>query len=224
MSHFLPILLGDTTNIWPQIIDSTAWPLFTCVAFFSLRKELASLLGRITKGKFGDAEINFAEQVAEVKRRTDDNAKQVNMVEDLVKVLTNQPPPATRPTPEEKTPGAASDDPWKGQFGGKSRNGTRRLSADVEEILSKPGWFRLSMIVASTDQGKDPLTGEVIFYLHDSFPQPVLHVPVGPDGTAHLQLAAWGAFTVGAIADGGKTELELDLAEDPNFPALFKGR
>jgi hypothetical protein len=52
----------------------------------------------------------------------------------------------------------------------------------------------------------------------------VLHVPVGPDGTAHLQLAAWGAFTIGVIADGGKTELELDLAEVPGFPEVFKNR
>ncbi len=214
-------------SILMQFISAVAWPGFAFTALFALKKELISLLSRLKTFKQGDTELSFAEQVAEVKRQTEDNAKQVNLVEDLVKVMTTQPSQqiaATRLQHDEKSPGPVKDDPWKGQFGGSARVGTRRLSADVEEILGKPGWFRLTMTVSSTDQGREPLTGEVIYYLHDSFPQPILHVPVGPDGTAHLQIPAWGAFTVGVIADGGKTELELDLAENPNFPEVFRKR
>ena len=31
------------------------------------------------------------------------------------------------------------------------------------------------------------------------------------NGVAELKTKAWGAFTVGAVADGGLTTLELDL-------------
>ena len=39
---------------------------------------------------------------------------------------------------------------------------------------------------------------------------------------AELALDAWGAFTVGAIADSGLTRLELDLAEIDEAPSSFK--
>lgn len=61
------------------------------------------------------------------------------------------------------------------------------------------------------------------FFLHPTFhgnDRPV--VAVTPGGTADLALTAWGAFTVGAIADNGATKLELDLAELPAAPAEFK--
>jgi hypothetical protein len=49
-------------------------------------------------------------------------------------------------------------------------------------------------------------------------------VSVSPAGVAELSIDAWGAFTVGAVADGGLTRLELDLAEHPDFPAEFRAR
>ena len=44
------------------------------------------------------------------------------------------------------------------------------------------------------------------------------------NGIATLQLIAYGAFTVGAECDGGTTKLELNLAELPDAPQLFKER
>ena len=61
------------------------------------------------------------------------------------------------------------------------------------------------------------------FHLHPSLAPPVVAVKV-QDGRAVLNLAAWGAFTVGALADGGQTTLELDLAEDETFPELFRSK
>jgi hypothetical protein len=66
-----------------------------------------------------------------------------------------------------------------------------------------------------------PLTGEVQFHLHQSFPNQVLSRRVR-NGFATCQLSAYGAFTVGAVADQGRTQLELDLALDESFPAEFR--
>jgi hypothetical protein len=73
-----------------------------------------------------------------------------------------------------------------------------------------------------TDHGL-PMNGLVQFLLHDTFPNSRPVVPV-VDGVAELPLEAWGAFTLGALADGGKTKLELDLSKERSFPLLFRSR
>jgi hypothetical protein len=78
--------------------------------------------------------------------------------------------------------------------------------------------------VQSTKPDTDPLRGAVRFYLHDTFLNDRPVVSVSPAGVAELSIDAWGAFTVGAVADGGLTRLELDLAEHPDFPADFRPR
>jgi hypothetical protein len=83
-------------------------------------------------------------------------------------------------------------------------------------------FYEVVIKVVSTD-AKKPLTGKVTFHLHDSFVNQTPEINV-EDGEAVLILKAYGAFTVGAVADGGKTKLELDLAEDPNAPKEFRSR
>jgi len=39
-----------------------------------------------------------------------------------------------------------------------------------------------------------------------------------------LRLKAWGAFTVGVLADEGQTQLEYDLELDTDFPRQFRSR
>jgi hypothetical protein len=68
-----------------------------------------------------------------------------------------------------------------------------------------------------------PLEDEVVFHLHPTFTKNVVHVPA-KNGRARLSLGGWGAFTVGAEADGGRTTLELDLSKDESLPALFRSR
>jgi hypothetical protein len=113
------------------------------------------------------------------------------------------------------------DDPQKGQWGGKSTSDGRVLSAQVRQLSDD--WFAVALSVVSTpSSSRTPLEGEVEFHLHPTFTTPV---PVKvKDGRAGLSLTAWGAFTVGVLADGGQTTLELDLAEDPSFPAVFRSR
>jgi len=64
----------------------------------------------------------------------------------------------------------------------------------------------------------------VQFFLHDTFKNDRPIVTVGPNGAAELKLTAWGAFTVGAIADDGRTKLELDLQTLEDAPVEFRGR
>jgi hypothetical protein len=91
----------------------------------------------------------------------------------------------------------------------------RETSIDID-------WFNVNLEVISTDSN-NPLTGDVIFHLHPSFPYQTITCPA-INGKAKLDLVAFGAFTVGVECDGGNTRLELDLAEVANVPVVFKSR
>jgi len=113
------------------------------------------------------------------------------------------------------------DDPQKGRFGGTAEANGRKLGANVKASSDDPDWFDIDVWVEST--GGTPLTGEVVFHLHDSFIPAVLSV-AAKDNVAQESLGAYGAFTIGAEADGGATRLELDLATLPDAPAKFRSR
>jgi hypothetical protein len=118
------------------------------------------------------------------------------------------------------SPGNVPDDPWKGVFG-KSENESRKLEAKVIQSTNA-GYYRVYLKLRSLDPETNPLKGSVQFFLHDTFANSKPVVAVGPNGIAELALDAWGAFTVGAIADSGLTRLELDLAELADAPGSFK--
>jgi hypothetical protein len=111
------------------------------------------------------------------------------------------------------------DDPQRGQWGGRSEVSGRRLSAEVREVGGD--WFDVTLTVEGTSQW--PLEGSVEFYLHPSFQPSKVVVPV-EDGRALLRQRAWGAYTVGVATDGGSTRLELNLAELPDAPEVFRAR
>ena len=119
------------------------------------------------------------------------------------------------------TDGIAPDDPndpWKGQFGGTSVNNDREIRAEVKPIPGRSGLYAIRLIVRSLHPDTNPLKGAVQFFLHPTFNDPKPVVPVGPTGVSELNVKAWGAFTVGALADDGKTKLELDLSELESAP------
>ncbi|HEU0300211.1 MAG TPA: pYEATS domain-containing protein [Longimicrobium sp.] len=120
----------------------------------------------------------------------------------------------------------ATDDPHKNRFSGKSFDAStfRVLQAEVTRIENVPDLFEVHLEVASTRPTTHPLTGVVQFFLHPTFTnsEPIVHV--GPGGVAELNLKAWGAFTVGALTDGGNTRLELDLAGLETAPPEFRAR
>ena len=118
-----------------------------------------------------------------------------------------------------------ADDPQKGRFGGKSENNERRLSAKVSES-SIPGFYKVKLVVESSNPD-NPLTSDVIFYIHDSFsPSVFTYKPEEfEDGKAvEDEIISYGAFTVGVITDNGKTILELDLSTVEMFPKEFRER
>ncbi|GHM98970.1 hypothetical protein WSM22_04600 [Cytophagales bacterium WSM2-2] len=117
---------------------------------------------------------------------------------------------------------APPDDPQKYQWGGKSENNGRKLSAIVTPVNWSKEYFNIELKVVSTDSQK-PLNKKVTFHLHPSFrnADPVVEIA---NGQAVLNALAYGAFTVGAETDDGDTVLELDLSELSNAPTIFKSR
>jgi formylglycine-generating enzyme required for sulfatase activity len=127
-------------------------------------------------------------------------------------------------TVREPQPGTVPDDPWKGVFGGKSESNFRKLTARVTEIPgADASWFSLQLTVSSTDPENHPFSGEVRFFLHHTFAQDKPRVTAS-GGEARLSQTVWGAFTVGALSDGGRTRLELDLADLSDAPPAFRER
>lgn len=134
---------------------------------------------------------------------------------------------STRDVPFERSPAAEASakapvnplDQQKGQWGGKPERNGRRLK--VENIRERPSACEFELVVEPVDAQAPPLEGEVRFHLHQTFNPSVITRKV-EDGRASRKIFAIGAFTVGAEADEGKTRLELDLAELPEFPQWFR--
>jgi hypothetical protein len=116
------------------------------------------------------------------------------------------------------------DDPQKGRWGGKPVANGRRLKASVQ--APGDGWYEITLEV-ETLKGTPPLAGPVWFHLHPTFPEPVLQADTQTGRHAQLDLAAYGAFTVGAevgheIIDRKPTRLELDLSKLRGAPKAFR--
>ena len=111
------------------------------------------------------------------------------------------------------------EDPQKGQWGGLAERNGRLLTATVEALSQD--WFGITLEIRRLTG--PPLEGTVEFHLHPTFTRHIEQVTV-KDGKATLPLSAWGAFTVGALADKGRTRLELDLSQNPSFPQTFRER
>jgi MinD-like ATPase involved in chromosome partitioning or flagellar assembly len=109
------------------------------------------------------------------------------------------------------------DDPQKGRWGGQSRRAGRELRASGRELSA--GWFEIELVVASI--AEPSLNGDVQFHLHPTFTKPMV-VVAAEDGRAALTLTTYGAFTVGAVADEGRTALELDLSTVQDLPQAFR--
>lgn len=128
------------------------------------------------------------------------------------------------PTAPSSMKGSDNDDPQKGRWGGLEERNSRKLSAEVSPVQGSEGLYTVLLTVQSTNPVSKPLEGAVKFFLHPTFinPTPIIFAK---DNKAQVTLTAWGAFTVGAQADDGDTQLELDLA-DPKwgFPTKFTSR
>ncbi len=172
---------------------------------------------------FGDYKVEFEtiRNIAEEARQT------AEIAEDTAKYST----PTSRyensvleAVAHEIVSGEYDNDPWKGQFGLSAESNQRRLSATVVPLSGSSEWFSVELKVESLSPRHSPLQGAVRFFLHPTFANDKPIVPVGQNGVAKIKLKAWGAFTVGVLADEGNTKLELDLAELSSAPYDFRMR
>lgn len=194
-------------------IDNTTLTYFAVAGALLLLRNVKSL-------SFGDYKAEFQQ----LEARTEEAVQLARTAENMARVMAPARGTEARDVKSltEVLPGDHENDPWKGQFGGLAESNGRKLSASVNAMSDDEEWFLVHLRVESTDKSR-PLKGVVQFFLHDSFPndRPVVEA-VG--GVAELRLTAWGAFTAGVLSDEGRTRLELDLAEDRSFPALFRSR
>ena len=114
------------------------------------------------------------------------------------------------------------DDPQKGQWKSNAINNERELKAKYHEETQ--GLYKIDLEVVSTNEKTNPLKdGEyVLFALHNTFGNPPFKLVKVDNQSAKLSFYCYGSFTIGAFADNGTTELELDLAELPNVSSYFK--
>ncbi|MBF4470348.1 MULTISPECIES: pYEATS domain-containing protein [Flavobacterium] len=114
------------------------------------------------------------------------------------------------------------DDPQKGQWKSKAVNNERELKATVTE--ENKGLYHINLQIVSTNPKSNPLkNGEyVLFALHNTFGNLPFKLVQVEKQSAEITFYSYGSFTVGAFADNGTTELELDLAELPDVSSYFK--
>jgi hypothetical protein len=169
-------------------------------------------------------EVEFREQLKEIEQKVD-------LIEDRG-LLPGRSEPAKKHerrsgTTAKRDATSAKEDEWdtdpnKGKFGELPERDGRVLEAKITPAAGpRSAACHVLLSVRSIDPGK-PLTGTVTFHLHPTFGRwQKYDVPV-ENGVAKDNITSWGVFTVGAVADGGKTKLELDLAKvDGGTPKFY---
>ncbi|SHH04841.1 hypothetical protein SAMN05443663_105109 [Flavobacterium defluvii] len=152
---------------------------------------------------------------AEIANREDVNESESN-IKSYVKNMINNAQKKL-----EKGLSMNINDPQHGQWGGNAINNERQLSAEV--IERSKGFFMINIKVESTNADNPLKSGEIILLaLHNTFGDPPFRLLTVENGKAELSLFSYGSFTIGAFADRGKTELELNLATLPNVSEYFK--
>jgi hypothetical protein len=205
----------DTKEADQKSVDQTALLFFAASGGLLLLRDVKAM-------SIGDYKVEFDRRYAELESKVE-NAQSLALggggsLQPDVAAATS-----SAPVTGSYQPGTAPEDPWKGVFGGRSVNGTRELSADISP-MNENGHCKVQLRVCSTNPARHPLQGSVQFFLHNTFVNDRPVISVSPGGVAEITLTAWGAFTVGAVADGGSTPLELDLAELETAPLLFRSR
>lgn len=113
------------------------------------------------------------------------------------------------------------DDPQKFRWGGLPEAGGYRLSASYDPDPNGDG-YELEIAVSLVQDGVGQLTGDVYFFLHDSYyPDCVVKVEA-TSNRASFRIKAIEAFTVGAVCLDAQVKLELDMNMDPAAPEDFR--
>jgi hypothetical protein len=215
-------LLKDVLLPNPASEDLLVFGGFCLLAAISSKRFIESLSEQVLR-EAREQTQNIRAQVGELSQRTD-NAS--NLALAVAETIAPAVPPrqAARAAEAARSikAGSVRDDPWKGQFGGSSTAKDRRLEAKLSPVEGDSQIMTVNLQVTSVDHAK-PLTGNVIFYLHPTFPQNIRTVEV-KDGKAAVNLVSYGAFTVGALCDEGEVTLELDLSTLPDAKEPWRSR
>jgi hypothetical protein len=103
-----------------------------------------------------------------------------------------------------------ADDPQKGRWGGKPDSDHYQLKATVTPIDKYGRYCDVTLWVEAKDPVRQPLTGDVSFFIHPTFGKSQLTAPV-QTGHATVKLWAYGTFTAGAVTEDAEM-MELDIA------------
>lgn len=106
----------------------------------------------------------------------------------------------------------------KGRWGSVSKNGSYTLEAKYVNDNSSKSVCTVQLTVRSLN-ADTPLTGQVAFFLHDTFPKEIVY-RVANNNIAELTIRAYEAFVAGVRLENG-IELELDLNKIKGFPEEF---
>jgi hypothetical protein len=198
------------------IAHALGWQSVDQVAlYYLITAGVLVFLGQVSKFSLGKDSISFEKQVQTARKEARLAVNEVAGVKNAARALGEAI--ALRKVPPTKMESFAAginpDDPNKHQWGQSPEANGRRLSAEVAPLAEGADVSTVRLEVSSVDPAR-PLRGFATFHLHPTFNDPTRTVPVA-DGIARLCLVSYGAFTVGAEADGGATRLELDLAEEP---------
>lgn len=110
-------------------------------------------------------------------------------------------------------------DPWVNVFGGKNSSNGLVLSASVKEDTD--GMYEVEIQVTGDSTSVLEENSLVVFFLHPTLSRYRRYIRV-KDGKAAVTVYSMGAFTVGALVNGGATKLELNLANLPDAPKKFR--
>lgn len=179
---------------------------------------------------FGDWKIELQERLDKIRDELQSDSA-MNMMQPRGASVAGSPAHRARAefandraSTEEARPGAESSDenkdPNKRRFGEESERDGLVLEASMKPVGNDSDFVDVKVVVRSLDPSRTRLTGSVDFYLHPTFPLPTRSVPVR-NGRAVLNLRAYGAFTIGAVAGANRTQLELDLMSVPGGTRKF---
>jgi hypothetical protein len=183
--------------------------------------------------KIGKDGIELTEKIKDLENKINESKANVTFLTDNVLDNTIAKPKKNNDTiksSEESIEGQVEltlekdvldiDDPNKGKYGGQKESNGRKASATIKKI-NNSAYYNVAILIESTNISK-PLTGIVHLKLHPTY-IPIDRTVNVVQGIAELNIISYGTFTVGIIADDGKTMLELDLAHeegaDDNFRA-----
>jgi len=178
-------------------------------------------LDAIDSAELADARANNLTQEGS-KATTDPKAAAAVAAIAESKALRNSPGLTDMPLIQ---PGSIQNDPWKGQFGGKSVTDHAEIAATVREASSPKGVFLASLVICGRNaEGRKALADtDARLYLHPTFPEPIIRtLTFDLGGVIEVKMSAVGAFTVGVQLISSGDLLELDLADLRDAPPAFR--